>query len=273
MVLWGDCVGAAVTPVTVSVNVSDAVQFSAATRQQLTAGQPQTSHKGYLYVSEVDISAAVLVPVLYIISAASYSLISEKTRAAWHSRWQIATKQMTDQTSNVISVNTKKLANENFSKSWPWRPMRDYSSAGKQTEQLLKCPWVPINTTVVQQYFCIWPLTSLWKELRCLNAVKISITVFFHRRSRELGALNKLYVSQDLALVKAPRGKCWIILPPYSPGLFPTAAHSASKNRQGTCPSPARDIHIVHLGKAVCIIIDAQFLQIMFFVIFSSVSP
>lgn len=44
-------------------------------------------------------------------------------------------------------------------------------------------------------------------------------------------------VRQNLALVKALRGKCWIILPPHSPGLFPTAAHSASKNRQGTCPS------------------------------------
>ena len=52
-----------------------------------------------------------------------------------------------------------------------------------------------------------------------------------------VGALNKLYMSQDLVFVKAPRENCRVILPPYCPGLFPTAVLSASKNRQGTCPA------------------------------------
>lgn len=36
-----------------AVSLSDAVQFSAAARQQLTAGQPDTSDQSYLYVCEV----------------------------------------------------------------------------------------------------------------------------------------------------------------------------------------------------------------------------
>lgn len=54
-----------------AVSVSDAVQFSAAARQQLTAGQPQASDQGYLYGSEEDISAAVSLLILYTISAGS----------------------------------------------------------------------------------------------------------------------------------------------------------------------------------------------------------
>lgn len=53
-------------------SLSDAVQFSAATTQQLTAGQPETSDQDYLYVCEVDISAAVSMLILYIISAAFF---------------------------------------------------------------------------------------------------------------------------------------------------------------------------------------------------------
>lgn len=50
----------------VAVSLSDAVQFSAASRQQLTAGQPQTSDQDYLYVCEVDIGAAVSLLIVYI---------------------------------------------------------------------------------------------------------------------------------------------------------------------------------------------------------------
>lgn len=48
----------------VAVSLSDAVQFSAAARQQLTAGQPETADQGCLYVCEVDISAAVSLLIL-----------------------------------------------------------------------------------------------------------------------------------------------------------------------------------------------------------------
>lgn len=62
----------------VSVSLSDAVQFSAAARQQLTAGQLQTLDHSYVYVCEVDITAAVSLLILYIISTASIPLIPEK---------------------------------------------------------------------------------------------------------------------------------------------------------------------------------------------------
>lgn len=55
----------------VVVSLSDAMQFSAAARQQLTAGQPETQDQDYLYVYEVVISAAVSLLILYIVRAAA----------------------------------------------------------------------------------------------------------------------------------------------------------------------------------------------------------
>lgn len=134
---------------------------------------------------------------------------------------------------DAVGDTKKKLnwANCDLDSRW------NHSSAWKQAEHLLKCPRAkapPPSRCVPLQYFCIWPLTSV-------NAVKVS-TVFFHRT--ELWASNELRVSQGLALEKAPREKCWIILPPYSPGLFPTAAHSASKQTVDmSCPDHGRRHH------------------------------
>lgn len=140
-----------------------------------------------------------------------------------------------------------------------------------ETESRWCCTWqlmISVNTTF---YFspeesgccqetqfstpacCCISVSDLWppcKEKRCLNAVKESSCSVFPQEEQRCGSFAQAVCETGgfSLLVKAPRGKCWLILLPSSPGLFPTPAHPASKTDRGHVLPNQGQSHCFALG-------------------------